>query len=121
MVLEIKTNPEKYFRQLLEILEIFPPFKSLRLRQKEVFAEILYHTYKFDKENPATAGRLLSDYKTKEDISSKLNISKANLYNIYKELRQTGLLIKDEVNPKYRYKYLHYPEIIFRFKEENSV
>jgi predicted transcriptional regulator len=121
MVLEIKTNPEKYFRQLLEILGIFPPFKSLRLRQKEVFAQILYYNHKFNAENPTTAGRLLSDYKTKEEISSKLNISKANLYNIYKELRQTGLLIKDEIDPKYRYKYLHHPEIIFRFKEENGV
>lgn len=121
MVLEIKTNPELYFRQLLEILSIMPPFKSLRPRQKEVLAEIYYQTHKLTKENPVTAGRLLSDYKTKEDIAEKLNISKANLYNIYKELRQTGLLVKDEINSKYRYEYMYYPEFTFRFKEESGV
>jgi predicted transcriptional regulator len=121
MLLELKTTPEIYFKQILEILSIMPPFKSLRPRQREVLAEILYYTHKFNKENPVTAGRLLSDYKTKEEISEKLNISKANLYNIYKELRQTGLLIKDEINPKYRYEYMYIPEITFRFKEKDSV
>jgi len=55
------------------------------------------------------------------NIAEKLNISKANLYNIYKELRQTGLLIKDEINSKYRYEYMYYPEFTFRFKEESNV
>ena len=120
MKFNVDTSPEKYFMQLVEVLKIFPPFNSLRKRQREVFAEILYHTHVFHNEDETITNRLVFDYKTKATIATKLGISKANLYNIYSELRQAGLLIKDGINPKFRFKYLQYPEITFIFKGENS-
>jgi len=123
MVFNINTNPEKYFHQLIEILRVFAPFNTLRKRQREVFAEILYYTHKFSGKDDEVTNRLVFDFKTREEISEKLKISKANLYNIYKELRQAGLLLKekDEINPKFKYTYLQHPEIGFRFKSEDVV
>lgn len=121
MKLKIETIPEKYFHQLIEIFSVLPPVNVLRKRQREVFAEILYYNYKYSKESPVMSNRLLFDYKTKEEIAEKLKISKANLYNIYKELRQLGLLMKDEINPKYKYEYLQPAEIIFDFSEKTGV
>ena len=117
----VDTNPEKYFHQLIEILKVFPPFSQLRKRQREVFAEILYEFYLVREESERVKERLVFDYKTKENIASRLNISKGNLYNIYKELRQLKLLTKNGINPKFRYEYLQVGEITFRFRDQGDV
>lgn len=122
MKFNIETSPEKYFVQLVEILKILPPFNTLRKRQREVFAEILYYNHKFsgESESDEIVNRLTFDHKTKEAIATKLIISKANLYNIYNELRQVNLLQKDAINPKYKFKYLQYPSITFTFQGSDS-
>jgi predicted transcriptional regulator len=117
---KIETRPEVYFHQLIEILKLFPPFSKLRKRQREVFAEILYHNHILKTDNPQVTQRLVFDYKTKEQIATKLGISKANLYNIYKELRQLGILKENEINPKFRYEYFQYPSVEFKFSGKDS-
>jgi len=115
----VDTNPEKYFHQLVEILRVFPPFSQLRKRQREVFAEILYQLYNYREETEAVRERLVFDYKTKEEIATRLSISKGNLYNIYKELRQLNLLTKDGINEKFAIGYMQYPAITFKFTEKS--
>lgn len=119
-IFKVKTNPEKYFLQLIEILKVFPPFSQLRKRQRETFAEILYQFYLVRNESENVKERLVFDQKTKENIALKLNISKGNLYNIYKELRQLNLLTKDGINSKFRYGYFQYSGISFRFENEGK-
>lgn len=118
VVFNVDTNPEKYFHQVVEILKIFPPFNQLRKRQREVFAEVLYQFYVYREETEAVRERLVFDYKTKEEIATRLNISKGNLYNIYKELRQLNLLTKDGINEKFQIGYMQYPGITFNFTEK---
>ena len=115
----VDTNPEKYFHQVVEILKIFHPFNQLRKRQREAFAEILYQFHIYRNEGEDVRERLVFDYKTKEEIASRLGISKGNLYNIYKELRQLNLLTKDGINKKFRIGYLQYPAITFKFHEKS--
>lgn len=117
---KITTNPEKYFNQLVEILKVFPPFSNLRKRQREVFAEILYQFYIYRSENQDVRQRIVFDHKTKEEIAKKLNISKGNLYNIYKELRQQNLLDKNGINKRYLYEFFQFGGINFRFEQERS-
>jgi len=117
---KIDTNPEKYFHQLIEILKVFPPFDHLRKRQREAFAEILYQFYVVRTESEDVRERLVFDYKTKEIIAARLDISKGNLYNIYKELRQLNLLTKDGINPKFNYEYLQFTDLIFKFGEHGD-
>jgi hypothetical protein len=117
---DVGTNPEKYFHQLVEILRIFKPFNQLRKRQREAFAEILYQFYLFRNESEDVRERLVFDYKTKEEIAKRLKITKGNLYNIYKELRQLDLLTKDGINRKYQYRYLQITGIIFKFQEDRK-
>jgi len=114
---KIDTTPEKYFHQLIEILKVFPPFDKLRKRQRQVFAEILYEFYIVRSENEDIKERLVFDYKTKENIATRLEITKGNLYNIYKELRQLKLLTKDGINPKFRYNYMQFGDIGFKFTD----
>ena len=114
----VETDPEKYFHQIIEILKIFPPFNQLRKRQREAFAEILYQFYVYREETEAVRERLIFDYKTKEEIANRLGISKGNLYNIYKELRQLNLLTKDGINEKFQIGYMQYPAITFKFSEK---
>ncbi len=114
----VDTNPEKYFHQVVEILKIFPPFNQLRKRQRETFAEILYQFHVYRNETEAVRERLVFDYKTKEEIASRLGISKGNLYNIYKELRQLNLLTKEGINEKFQIEFMQYPAITFKFSEK---
>jgi len=117
---KLDTNSNKYFHQLIEILKVFSPFDKLRKRQRQVFAEILYEFHLVRSENEDVKERLVFDYKTKENIATRLNITKGNLYNIYKELRQVELLTKEGINPKFRYGYLQFSEITFKFEEEKK-
>jgi CRP-like cAMP-binding protein len=114
----VDTNPEKYFHQVIEILKIFPPFNQLRKRQREAFAEVLYQFHIYRNEGEDVRERLVFDYKTKEEIATRLGISKGNLYNIYKELRQLNLLTKDGINEKFQIGYMQYSAITFKFSEK---
>jgi hypothetical protein len=109
----IATEPEKYFHQLIEVLKIFAPFNKLRKRERDVFGAMLYRLHLIE-QNGETSDQLF-DYKIKEEIAVSVGISKANLYNIYKGLRQHNILTKDEINQKYRFKYLEHREISFKF------
>ena len=113
LTFNIKTEPEKYFHQLIEVLRVFAPFNQLRKRERDVFGAMLYQLHLIE-QNGGSLDQLF-DYKVKEEIAASVGISKANLYNIYKELRQHGLIIKDGVNQRYKFKYLQHGEIIFRF------
>lgn len=109
----IVTEPEKYFHQLIEVLRVFAPFNELRKRERDVFGAMLYQLHLIEQNNEPP--EKLFDYRVKQEIAASVGISKANLYNIYKELRQHQLLTKNEINQKYRFKYLQHKEITFRF------
>lgn len=114
----ISTEPEKYFHQLIEVLQVFSPFDKLRKRERDVFGEMLYRLYLINQNGGSE--RDLFDYRTKEEIAASVGISKANLYNIYKELRQHNILTKDEINKDFKFDYLQYQEITFRFRRKSS-
>jgi len=120
ITIDVDTNPEKYFLQLIEILKVISPFDQLRKRQREVFAEILYQFHVYRNESKEVREILVFDHKTKEQIADKLGISKGNLYNIYKELRQFNLLTKDGINEKFIFGYLRYGDVKFKFKEQKE-
>lgn len=119
LTFNIKTEPEKYFHQLIEVLKIFHPFSQLRKRERDVFGALLYHLHVLEQNGQSS--KQLFDYRIKEEIAASVGISKANLYNIYKELRQHQLLEKDEINQKYKFKYLQHQEISFVFRGGDSV
>lgn len=113
---KIDTTPEKYFHQLIEILSVFSPFNKMRIRQRQVFAEILYQFYIYRNESELVRERIVFDHKTRSEIAEKIGITKGNLYNIYKELRQLDILTKDGINKKYKFDYLDKKRITFEFK-----
>ena len=110
----ITTEPEKYFHQLIEILKVFAPFNTLRKRERDVFGAMLYQLHVIEQNNGSE--NQLFDYRTKQEIAASVGISKANLYNIYKELRQHNLLTKDGINPNYKFRYLQHSKITFKFR-----
>lgn len=111
---DITTEPEKYFHQLVEVLKVFAPFNELRKRERDVFGTMLYRLHLIE-QNGGSENQLF-DYRTKQEIAASVGISKANLYNIYKELRQHKLLTKDGINPSFKFRYLQHSKITFRFR-----
>jgi hypothetical protein len=114
----ITTTPEKYFHQLVEVLKVFAPFNELRKRERDVFGAMLYQLHLIE-QNGGSEDQLF-EYRSKQEIAASVGISKANLYNIYKELRQHELLTKDGINQKYKFKYLQHREIAFTFRGGTS-
>lgn len=115
---DIATEPEKYFHQLIEVLRVFAPFNELRKRERDVFGAMLYQLHLIEEQNEPA--KKLFDYRVKQEIAASVGISKANLYNIYKELRQHQLLTRNEINQKYRFKYLQHKEITFSFRGRSN-
>lgn len=116
----VDTTPEKYFHQLVEVLRVISPFDQLRKRQREVFAEILYQFYIHRDKKEDKRDEIVFDRQTKEEIAVRLGISIGNLYNIYKELRKVKLLTRDGINKQYRFEYLKFTDISYKFKEQNN-
>lgn len=48
MEIKIKTNKHKFYRQVLELIRSIPPFSTLRPREIDVLAEIMYQFDKYD-------------------------------------------------------------------------
>jgi len=94
--LTIPITTKNYFRDILDILDFIEPYKSLRSRQKDVYAELIkkHHQYKsLDKDERS---QLVFCTKSRKDIAKKLDISDNVIYNIIAELTKLGVVIGKE-------------------------
>lgn len=99
MIIPIKTNPKKFFRQLIGLLSSFPPIKGLRPREQDVLAEIMYQTYVVKDISEELRPVVVFSTKGRQKICNRLSISKDTLYNTLSILRKTGVLYKDNTLP----------------------
>ena len=118
MKFNIPTRPEKYFRQLIELLRPLSPFNDLTEREAQVFSELLYWNHELGDSLPDRKDRMavLFSYETRQKIIDKVGISKEQSYNLYMSLRKKGLLGKEEIDSKYELTPDRMMEITFKFE-----
>jgi hypothetical protein len=101
MELTIKTDPKRYFRQLLEILSFTPLFKNLSSREKDVLAEILMYSWIYRAVPDEERWILINSPDIKEKMRMKLGVSKEGLNNLFTTLRKKDIITFSGVVPKY--------------------
>jgi hypothetical protein len=108
----IKSSPENYFHQAVQILSAMPPFDKCSKQELLVYGELLLfnHTRQFMKEQPA----LLAP-KVRDGIIDRLDIQPQILRNVLSGLRKKGLLVEDELVERYTMYYLQ--PLIFEFTD----
>jgi hypothetical protein len=101
MELKIKTDPKRYFRQLLEILSFTPLYKGLSSREKDVLAEILMYSWIYRTVPDEERWILINSPDIKEKMRMKLGVSKEGLNNLFATLRKKDIITFNGVVPQY--------------------
>ena len=94
----IKEGDNKYY-VILQILGIISPFNSLRPKEKELFAWLLYFNNLYL--TISVEDRFTLIMSKKKEISEEMGISVDNFYNIIMNLKKKNLLLDNQINPTY--------------------
>ena len=117
MRLDINTTKKKVFRQIVEVLRGVPPLNSLRNRELDVLAILMYYNYKYKKVPEDIRWRIIHDTSTRKEMQVDINMTEDIFNNNISLVRKAGLLDKSGKVPSFfmidlddRY------EVIFNFK-----
>lgn len=95
MKIPIKTTKEKLYRQILEVLKLFPPVSNLRPKELTVLAELMKQNEEYRTLSKTKRRMIMLSKESKKEIQDKFNISPAYLNNILTTLRKYRILNKD--------------------------
>lgn len=92
-----------FFRGWVEFLA---PFHKLTARERDVMARILVQYFKFkacvqDPEDDELLKELLWSQTSRKDMRESLKMSQAHFQMILAKLRESGVLVNNDLNPKY--------------------
>ena len=99
-VIYLKCTEDSFYRMWIEFLT---PFHKLTAREKDVAARIImqYFRLKDSVQDPYVLRELLWSRKSRKDIMESLSMSQAHFQMILSKLKSAGVLIDDDINPKY--------------------
>jgi hypothetical protein len=117
MKLNINTTYKRVYRQMVEIMRSFPPLNTLRNRELDVLAVLMYYNYKYRAIDDIVRWRIINDTSTKRDMQRDVGMNEDIFNNNISIIRRAGLLDKDNKIPKFLQiivddKY----EVVFAFK-----
>jgi len=133
MVVNISSDSEKYYMQVLHIVKNFPPFNKLRDKELEVLSWLSYYynefKYKFGEEDLDLVNKNVFDYETRMDVTRKIKDNKGkdltyqNLANLMAGLKSKGFIHINEdgkktLNPKYIFDPRRINELTYKFHFE---
>lgn len=99
-VANLNVKIKNFFFRYIEFLK---PFHKLNPQQSQVLALLLYYHYKLSKEitNNKVLWKEVFDYDTKQLIIDELNISVAQIQNIFTQLRKKNVIIDNRISELY--------------------
>lgn len=92
MVININTTKKKYFRQALEVVKSLPPLDTLRNKQLDMLAELLYYNYKYKAMPEELRWKILFDYDTKMEMADNLGYSEDYINGMISMLRGKNII-----------------------------
>ena len=95
MKLIINTEIDKFYRQLLDLLDSFEPIRGLRNRELDVLAKIMKKNYIYREIPEDVRTTILFSKKIRDEIEQELGISEDVLNNNLSVLRKREILSKD--------------------------
>ena len=99
-VIYLKCSDISFYKMWIEMLE---PFHKLTAREREVAARILVQYFKMKEsiQDPEMLKEVLWSYTSRKDMRESLKMSQAHFQMILGKLRNAGVLIDGDINPKY--------------------
>ena len=94
-VIPIRTNRDKFFRQVLELLRSLPPFNKLRPRELELLSKLMAYSDEFKALDRDSRYDLIFSTRTRRTIADDLDMSEDVFNNNLSILRRHGLVTKD--------------------------
>lgn len=94
-VIPIRTNRDKFFRQVLELLRSLPPFNKLRPRELELLSKLMAYSDEFKALDKDSRYDLIFSTRTRRTIADDLDMSEDAFNNNLSILRRHGLVTKD--------------------------
>jgi hypothetical protein len=91
----IKTTPEKFYRQFLELFRSLPPFNELRSREVDVLSQIMYQNNKHSYIPIKTRSLVVFSTDVRKEMRSSLDISEDIFNNNLSGLRKRKLITED--------------------------
>ena len=95
MKLTINTDINKFYRQLLDLLDSFEPIRGLRNRELDVLAQIMKKNYIYREVPEDIRSTVIFSKKIRDEIQEELGISEDVLNNNLSVLRKHKILSKD--------------------------
>jgi hypothetical protein len=102
---------------LLSILDNIPPFNKLRPKELELYAHLLTVNHKYRSIPFKERNKLIFNYDTRVEISNKMGVKLAGVYNIMSTLKSVGIIEIDSLIPKYILTKSN--ELTFIFEDED--
>lgn len=94
-IIPIRTNRDKFFRQVLELLRSLPPFNKLRPRELELLSKLMAYSDEFKALDRDSRYDLIFSTRTRRTIADDLGMSEDAFNNNLSILRRHGLVTKD--------------------------
>lgn len=101
-VVNLETSRSRFFRQYLELVKSFHPYRSLRPKELDVLAFLYYYNDKYKELEPEIRWKVIMEYGTKEEIKEKCgDMTTANFNNILTSFRKKGIMVNNRVPDKF--------------------
>lgn len=94
-IIPIRTNRDKFFRQVLELLRSLPPFNKLRPRELELLSKLMAYSDEFKALDRESRYDLVFSTRIRRSIAEELDMSEDVFNNNLSILRRHGLITKD--------------------------
>lgn len=98
MNIPVTINSREGYLDLLKLLSSVPPFNTLRPRETEILAELMYFGNKYGSIDKDVRDIMTFDYTTRAQIMEKYGITTAGLNNNLTSLRKKGFITDRKVN-----------------------
>ena len=95
MRLNIKTTQKKVYRQIVEVIRSIPPLDTLRSRELDVLAILMYYNHKYETLDEELRWRLINDSSTRREMQAEIGMSEDVFTNNLSLVRKAGLIDRE--------------------------
>ena len=106
MRLDINTTQKRVYRQIVEIIRSIPPLDTLRNRELDVLAILMYYNFKYKDIDENLRWRIINDSTTKKEMQKEVSMTEEYFNNNLSIIRRAGLLDSDNKIPKFLHIYV---------------
>jgi len=105
-LIQLNTNKKKAYRQYLAILSLFPPLNTLRNKELDLLALLMYNWNEYSDNNlkDSDIRTLLFSTTKRKEMADELSLNTFGFTTLLYELRKKKLVLEDDINSNLKVK-----------------